>query len=57
MLVLAVAAWIVAVASLGYGILKTWRYPFNVVGLVGCSGLLLLGLFWWFPLLRDRLGG
>lgn len=56
MLALILSAWVAACAALGYGLLKRGRYPLNVYGLLLCNAVMLLGVFWMFPLLRAFLG-
>lgn len=55
-ILLALCAWILLSVGLGYAVLKKVRYPFNVYGIFLCNGLMLIGVFQIFPLVRDLLG-
>jgi hypothetical protein len=56
MLAFLMCAWIALFAGLEYGMLKKLRYPLNVYGIFCCNGLMLMGAFWIYPLLRGYLG-
>lgn len=55
-ILLFLGGWLLLFAGLGYTFLKKVRYPLNVYGIFFCNALMLIGLFWVFPLVRDGLG-
>ncbi len=51
-----VLVYLLVMGGVGTLILKRMPYPYNVVGLLLCSGLTLSLFFYLFPIMKGQLG-